>query len=383
MDLLKQTRVRFPILGEESQDNQYSANRRLSAQTTISFKGEREKTGKRFQRWLTGQMSVSDPWSDGDIEAAIAAAAYAIAYMEEGSPNHNEPRKKLGRDMTKTKSKKEEDIMNKPTDNSSMIKPTYTDTMTKPADPSTISRWLSDERSMRKSATFDQKMLEDATGTTHDAGKASGKKTIRKSKSLDQMMFEDSITNIKKPEKPTGKPPTIKKTPTFSDKYLNDKENKSFEERQDMEAEQPEPIWYPRYMKSMKEGTKADVWEKEQIDKIRKWYNKINSKILQWETDKKVKAKRRLVRKEKELEQRRAIYLQEYRNEISRVDKISSGARATSEERKRIKELKTQEKAKQLRNGGAAKEEECILENTNLIHPQSSMCLFVGKLKKK
>lgn len=55
---------------------------------------------------------------------------------------------------------------------------------------------------------------------------------------------------------------------------------------------------------------------------------------------------------QRELQERRARYLQEYRNEISRIDKITSGARAASEERKRTRELKTREMARKLRSRG-------------------------------
>lgn len=76
-------------------------------------------------------------------------------------------------------------------------------------------------------------------------------------------MLEDSMTTKK-----LGSTPTIKKTPTFSERYLNDPGS----DRQDMKAEHPEAIWYPRPDKSRKEEEmKADVWEEEQMTKIRKW----------------------------------------------------------------------------------------------------------------
>jgi len=99
----------------------------------------------------------------------------------------------------------------------------------------------------------------------------SGEKTMRKSKSLDQMILKDSICDGKVPGKAMGAIPTIKKTPTFSDKYLNDTGSNGYEGRQDMKAEQPEAVWYPRTKKSRKEETKAEVWEKEQMSKTRKW----------------------------------------------------------------------------------------------------------------
>ena len=97
-------------------------------------------------------MSDVDHTSDDDIKTAIAAAAYAIAHMEEeGSPNQKKPTEELERTPTKTKSKREDSMnkltdtisITKPTDTSSMIKPTDASSTTKPTDASKISRWLS------------------------------------------------------------------------------------------------------------------------------------------------------------------------------------------------------------------------------------------------
>lgn len=92
-------------------------------------------------------------------------------------------------------------------------------------------------------------------------------------------MMEDSITKRKIPGKAVGVKPTIKKAPTFSDSYLNDTWNNRLEGSQTNKAEQPEAIWYPRTNNSRKEETEANVWEKEQMTKIRKWYSKNTSVI--------------------------------------------------------------------------------------------------------
>jgi len=97
-------------------------------------------------------MSDVDHTSDDDIETAIAAAAYAIAYMEEeGSPNQEKPTEEFERTPTKTRSKREDSMnkqmdtinITKPIDTSSVTKPTDASNMTRPTDTSKISRWPS------------------------------------------------------------------------------------------------------------------------------------------------------------------------------------------------------------------------------------------------
>ena len=55
---------------------------------------------------------------------------------------------------------------------------------------------------------------------------------------------------------------------------------------------------------------------------------------------------------QRELERRRARAVQEYRNELSRIDHFAGGARATAEERKRNDEYKAIKKAKKMRSTG-------------------------------
>lgn len=100
---------------------------------------ERRKAG-RFQRPLSAQTSDADTSSDGEIEAAIAAAAYAIAYMEDSgsSPDEKNHTERVGRTSTKITSKKEEGGMGKPVDTSSISEPTDTGSITKPSDTSSV-----------------------------------------------------------------------------------------------------------------------------------------------------------------------------------------------------------------------------------------------------
>ncbi|URE46583.1 Dynein light chain LC6, flagellar outer [Musa troglodytarum] len=102
--------------------------------------------------------------------------------------------------------------------------------------------------------------------------------------------------------------------------------------------------------------TKVDAWERAKMDKIRKRYEKMKYIILEWQNEKKLKAKRRMKRKERDLELRHERALREHRIEVSRIDKMADGARALAEERKRNGESTTMEKAKKMRSTRKVKE---------------------------
>lgn len=97
-------------------------------------------------------MSNADVTSDGDMETAIAAAAYAIAFIEEeSSPDQEKATKRWRKTPSKTNSKSEE-RMHAPTDTGSTTAlidgstanklPDTSDT-NKKTDTTKISRWLS------------------------------------------------------------------------------------------------------------------------------------------------------------------------------------------------------------------------------------------------
>ncbi|XP_019709858.2 uncharacterized protein [Elaeis guineensis] len=311
----KTSRVRFSGLGQETEDDRRNTREgRLPLQQKVSFKEERKKTQNWFQGQSSGQMSQVDDARDGEFETAIAAAAYAITLLEEES----------GSAFIKTTSKREESL-NKPTDSSK------------------TSRWFS--------------------GTEEKDGKSpvSGGSSMRKSETLD---LKDSAANHKVAGKEMQTTPTIKKTPTSPDKYLNDRGSKRFGQRQDQGGQQEPSMIKPRASvsgtgnggwkraKSNTAETKADAWEKAKMARIKMRFDKANATILEWETEKKAKARHRLERKERESEWRRARAVQEYRNELSRIEKIVGTAKALEEERKRNDEYKTMEKARKIRLTG-------------------------------
>ncbi|XP_028763520.1 remorin 4.1-like [Neltuma alba] len=124
--------------------------------------------------------------------------------------------------------------------------------------------------------------------------------------------------------------------------------------------------------------TRADVWEKANLQKIHRRYEKIKSKILSWETEQKTQAKLHLERKvcvgswksvtvyrlmniiiSWFMEQQnlmdpttRAVEQQRYQNKIARVDMIARTAKAQLEEKRRKEESQVRETAKQIRETG-------------------------------
>ncbi|XP_020548029.1 remorin-like [Sesamum indicum] len=98
--------------------------------------------------------------------------------------------------------------------------------------------------------------------------------------------------------------------------------------------------------------SEADAWEKAQIAKIRKRYEKMQSEILAWENEKKLRAKQKMERKKGELELRKSRNLQHYYSKIARIDDIAGGARAQVDEKRRQEESVVKQKASRMRLTG-------------------------------
>ncbi|KVI06421.1 remorin [Cynara cardunculus var. scolymus] len=97
-------------------------------------------------------------------------------------------------------------------------------------------------------------------------------------------------------------------------------------------------------------NTKVDAWEKAELLKIEKRYEKSNQTILEWEKEKKARAKRRVEEKKKELDQRRSMNWQHYQNKLARIDHVAGGARSQTEDKKKHDEKKVKERAREMRS---------------------------------
>ncbi|CAI9767683.1 unnamed protein product [Fraxinus pennsylvanica] len=100
--------------------------------------------------------------------------------------------------------------------------------------------------------------------------------------------------------------------------------------------------------------TKADAWERSQLEKIHKRYQKMHSNILAWENEKKVRAKQQMERNKDELELRKSRNLKHYQNKLARIDHISTGAKAQLEEKRKYEDSIVKEKARKMKSTGKA-----------------------------
>lgn len=96
----------------------------------------------------------------------------------------------------------------------------------------------------------------------------------------------------------------------------------------------------------------TDVWEKAELAKIIERYEMLNATILQWESKQKTAAKRKLDKKESELEKKRAKAMQHYHTKVAMIDQIAGGARTKAEENRRHEEVQVREKAYKIRTTG-------------------------------
>ncbi|XVF54377.1 hypothetical protein PTKIN_Ptkin05aG0176500 [Pterospermum kingtungense] len=98
--------------------------------------------------------------------------------------------------------------------------------------------------------------------------------------------------------------------------------------------------------------SKADAWEKAEMEKVNKRYENMKASILVRENEKKRRAKIKMERRKKELEQKIKRAQQLYEAKIARIDHIAGGGRAQADEKRRNEELKVKEKARQIRATG-------------------------------
>ncbi|XP_047324000.1 uncharacterized protein At3g61260-like [Impatiens glandulifera] len=310
--LLRQTRVRFSGLGQETTIKEVTNSnreRRIPPQKTQSFKGEKKRSQNWFSRQFSRDMSQDDYDGDDDHEYAMAVAATAFAISS---------------------SIKELTINN-------------TDDQRKPR-----------ERPQQDSITR----------TSQPANKVSRQKS-----------GDFSRSDTKEPTRNVGQSPSLKKSPTFQDKKspvvqspkyesenikLNSPFSKqlTFPDKNNPASANPLPTKQPTFratgsIKANAEETEADKWEKAEMIKIKEKYASMKNTILDWENKKKGKAKNKKERNEQsELEKKRSKAMQKYREEIDRIEKIAGGAKAKADENERYEKAKVKNKANKFRETG-------------------------------
>ncbi|KAJ8564681.1 hypothetical protein K7X08_001141 [Anisodus acutangulus] len=159
-------------------------------------------------------------------------------------------------------------------------------------------------------------------------------------------------------QEPVNSTQSLKQSATFVDT----KRNSTFADKNIDIASPKTPTRQSTSQKEMMKGpittnpgvgnSKADIWEKEEMKKIKERYEKLNKIILDWETKKKKKAKRHLEQIEAKLDTRRAKTRQSFYNDNGRIENIAGGAKAQAEKNQEKEELKVKEKANKIRSTG-------------------------------
>ncbi|CAN8252012.1 unnamed protein product [Cochlearia groenlandica] len=98
--------------------------------------------------------------------------------------------------------------------------------------------------------------------------------------------------------------------------------------------------------------SKADSWEKSQINKIRLRYEKMKAEIVGWENERKLAAKLKMEKRKSEWQKRKDINNQHYKTKLARIQLISDGAKKQHEEKRKSKEAQVQETVKKMRRKG-------------------------------
>ncbi|KAL6867617.1 hypothetical protein ACP4OV_015641 [Aristida adscensionis] len=301
----KKLRVRFSGLGKGDRRGSHSATQ---SQESTAF-GREMNSGGEF---------------DAAFAATIAAATYAIAAEEEKKATQKKPVPIEAVPPVQSPAKRSE-------------------SMRKPAGGSKISRWLSGKEPAEDDEDGPvnvsvRRPLKPAQGKTEDRGS-------------DQNVPPKMLDSSKKGSGSFNKTAEKKGSKRFEQERAIQKAPATVRPATSYQAER-NGDGATRVNAVGGTGTKADEWEKERIKRIQEEYQKMMETIAEWENEKKVKARRKKEQKETELDKKRAKALEEYNQEMTRINKIAGGARSMAEERKYNDEKKIKEKANKIRSTG-------------------------------
>ncbi|KAM3304334.1 eukaryotic translation initiation factor 5B isoform X1 [Capsicum chacoense] len=383
MDMLKQMRVKFSGIGEEEKGGSSTRDRTIPPQRTQSFKDTKRTPSWLYRQFIRTMSRDYDSSDSVDYPAAVAAAAFAVTSIEEKSVyDHRRTNSGGDKPLTKIKSKAD-DIGKKPgklSDEGSELpdksvpirsatinpepvksvpsikkKPTFGDT--KPE--SEVVEKAKRAPSIKKTPTFGDSKSES------EVEKAKRAPSIKKTPTFGDSKSESKVEKVKRA-------PSMKRTSTFPDQYIDIRAPKApgvpVSDRAGQptrqSSSQPGMAKAPNTMKPETEYSKADIWEREEMEKIRERYKKLIKEIVEWETKKKKKAKRDLEKVEAELlsnekmklqaelDRRRAKATRHFHNEVERIESIAGGAKEQADEHRKNEELKVIEKANKIRSTG-------------------------------
>ncbi|KAK4376614.1 hypothetical protein RND71_002910 [Anisodus tanguticus] len=366
MDMLKQMRVKFSGIGDEKKGGSSSTTeRRIPPEKTQLFK-DTKRTPSWLHRQFIRTMSRDYDSSDSvDYPAAVAAAAFAVKSIEDRSKHYDHRRTNTGGDKPLTKIKsKAEDIAKKPEK--------FSDEATKPSSKlphknvqirtaTIIPEPVKSVPSIKKKPAFG-----DSKPESEVAEKAKRAPSIKKAPTSVDTKHESEVAEKVK------RAPSMKKPSTFPDQSIDIGAPQTLKvpvsdpavKPTRQSSSQPGMAKTPNTTKPGNGNYEADIWEKEQMEKIRKRYKKLIKEIVEWETKKKKKTKRELERIEAELlsnksmklqaelDRRRAKAIRHFNNEVGRIESIAGGAKEQADQHRKNEELKVIEKANKIRSTG-------------------------------
>ncbi|KAL6622978.1 hypothetical protein ACP70R_032857 [Stipagrostis hirtigluma subsp. patula] len=297
---------------------------------------------------------------DAAFAATVAAVAYAIAAREDEKSASQE--KPVAEKIASGKKPLVEKLGSKKKPTSSIDERQATpppksptkrgESLKRPIEGSKISRWFSG-----KEPIDDE--YDDEQGANV---------SVRRPLKPAQKKPEGATSDQKVADKVADSAPSMKKDPSFARQPTEKKGSRRFDQDQvNQKAPPAAPAAKPVSSYSGTGGAAAtsgtaisseaealaDGWEKEKLAKIKKQYNETMDTIAEWETEKKAKARRQKeLKDESESERKRARALEDYNEEMTRINKVAAASRLTAEEKRRKAERKVREKAERIRATG-------------------------------
>ncbi|KAH9606986.1 hypothetical protein KSS87_013761 [Heliosperma pusillum] len=379
-DLLKQVRSKFK--GQEEVSS-------FREGRTPSLRGERQPQNW-LKRQLSHQMSFSHSIEEAEYAAAVAAAAFAVTELDPYAVDRRKPEPERRASLPRMISGLISSAFSaEPVESPKIYADEHDDEATRMVPEKTIHPVPSIKRTPttpRKRLTFADELAEDpGTRSTYGTplfGEEEWKEvermrststpsfrtpSIKKKQSFGEIESED-VQKKKSFSIPSfRKTPTVRKTPSFDEESMEETRRMRSPKRPALQPIIPPPIppppavpplnIYPvappkRAHKPRDQEYGADAWEREEMDKIKQRYEKLNATILEWEDKKKKKARRKLEMTERDPDKKRAKAMHNYQLEMERVKQIADGARAQAKGKQRNEEMKVREKASRYRVTG-------------------------------
>ncbi|CAN6288418.1 unnamed protein product [Urochloa humidicola] len=303
-----------------------------------------------------GLMSNAEE-DDTAYAATVAAVAYAIAAREERLASQDKPlAEKFGTERMPmegelTSGKRPASIGDPRTTTQFKSRPKRGESFRRPIEGSRSSKWFSGKEPIDDG--YDDEPGANVSVRRPLRPKPEGLSSDEK---VAEKLSNDSAPSMKKEPSFAPKGPEKKGTRKFEQDHGNQmlpptaaptaKPMRSYSGRESSVA--TPGMVFPSEAEAM-----ADGWEKEKLAKIKKQYNETIQTIAEWEAEKKAKARRQKeLKDESDSERKRAKALEEYNEEMSRINKVAATSRLTAEEKRRNAERKVRDKAQTIRSTG-------------------------------